>query len=281
MKKKKMIMTILQLALIIGFAYSFYAYVQNEISPTTVYIYTRSITDVNTQVQPEDIKAVSIPAKAVTADFARNANDIIGKHVNSKVFDGQYVSQRQLIEKENIDIFETLDLTKHRKISLPISYLEGFSGNIKKGDVIDLVFSNIGESEDELGDTQPFTYSKTFLQSVLVFSVNTEDGFAFADHSDVNLSVVNDLEGEPLDTSSTSEELAVITLAVTLEQAEEINSRINTGKISFLGRFDDSVDYETLGFVIGDYSKVFSGKANAETGVVEILEDTIVEEPKK
>lgn len=281
MKKKKLIMTILQLALIIGFAYSFYAYVQNEIKPTTVYIYARTISDVNTQIQKEDIKAVTIPASVVTSDFLRNEKDIVGKCVNTMVFDGQYISQRQLVEKENIDVFASADLSQYRKISLPISYLEGFSGNIKRGDVVDLLFAGEGKTADDTGKETQFTYARTFLQNILVYSVNTKDGFSFTDHSKSEYLTSNDLEGNQLDVSSTSDELAVITLSVTLQQAEEINARINKGKISFLGRFGDSVDYETLGFVIGDYGKIFTGNANAETGVVELVEDTTVEAPKK
>lgn len=256
----------LQLVLMIGFALSFYRYVQNEVEPVDVYVFTRDM-KVNTEINPEDVQKITIPAKAVSDDFVRDIKKIIGKHVSTDVFKGQFVYKKQLIKKEEIDPFKSMDLTKLRKISLPISYVEGFGGNIKRGDRVDLVFVGEGAKETEQGD-QKFRYSKVFLQDVYVYNVTTSDGYKYIDKTEST----PDKKGEEISTSSSSGELAVITLAVTLEQAEEIAARMSSGQIRLLARFEDSESYETLGFVLGDYQKVFSAPINAETSKSKVSE---------
>ena len=48
---------------------------------------------------------------------------------------------------------------------------------------------------------------------------------------------------------------------------------MNSGQIRFVGRFNDSESYNTLGYVLGDYGKVFSGQGFAETDNLLIEED--------
>mgnify|MGYP001019288624 CR=1 FL=1 len=274
MRKKRLIILVLQVCLIIGFAFSFYTYVQKEIQPTEVYVFNSTIEDVNTEIQAKHIKKVTVPAKAVTSDFARDAKDIVGKFVTTKVYKGQYVYSNQLVEKENIDPFESMDLSQLRKISLPINYEDGFAGNVKRGDRIDLIFTGEGTVASNSGSQTKYNYSKVFLQDIPVYSVTTKDGYKFVDHSEYPQGYVGDENGQQIDIEASSDELAVITLAVTLEQAEEIQTRMSKGTVGFLGRFEDSESYETLGYVLGDYTKIFSGNANAETGRVTIVEDT-------
>ena len=274
MKKKRLMILVLQVCLIIGFAFSFYTYVQKEIQPTEVYVFNSTIEDINTEIQAKHIKKVTVPAKAVTSDFAKDAKDIVGKYVTTKVYKGQYVYSNQLIERENIDPFESMDLSSLRKISLPINYEDGLAGNIKRGDKIDLMFTGEGTIRNDQGSQDKYNYSKVFLQDISVYSVTTKDGYKFIDHSTYVQGYVGNENAQEIDIDAVSDELAVITLAVTLEQAEEIEARMSKGKVRLLGRFENSESYETLGYVLGDYAKIFSGNANAETGRVTIVEDT-------
>jgi len=258
-----MIILFFQLVLIVGFSFSFYNYVQKEVQPVDVFVYNKDL-DVNTQITASDITKVSVPSKAVTKDFALDPKEVVGKYVQTQVFANQFVYDKQLVDEGETDPFESMDLAKLRKISLPISYVEGFGGNISRGDKVDLVFTGQGTKQDETGMEQTFRYSKVFLQDVYVYGVTTDDGYQFQDRTQTS-GVVED-ETEQIDTTSSSSELAVLTLAVTLEQAEEIRARMSSGEVSFLSRFDDNESYETLGFVLGDYEKVFSAPANAETG---------------
>lgn len=274
MKKKRLMILVLQVCLIIGFAFSFYTYVQKEIQPTEVYVFNSTIEDINTEIQAKHIKKVTVPAKAVTSDFAKDAKDIVGKYVTTKVYKGQYVYSNQLIERENIDPFESMDLSSLRKISLPINYEDGLAGNIKRGDKIDLIFTGEGTIRNDQGSQDKYNYSKVFLQDISVYSVTTKDGYKFIDHSTYVQGYIGNENAQEIDIDAVSDELAVITLAVTLEQAEEIEARMSKGKVRLLGRFENSESYETLGYVLGDYAKIFSGNANAETGRVTIVEDT-------
>lgn len=274
-------MLLLQLALVVGFSFSFYTYVDKEVESTPVLAY-----DSNLYVGDQaSVTIKEIPFKAIqenmltVADVKKEmgikdsdsvkAQDIINfveeKFVDAKVSSGQFVYEDQLVTKEQIDPFETLDLSKYRKVSLPISYVEGFGGNVKRGDRVDLVFTGQGVKKEGMTE-ETFQYSKTFLQDVLVYSVTTDDGYKFQDHSEYGENEISGGDGEKMSTEGASGELSVITLAVTLDQIEEIKTRQAKGTISFASRFDEHQSYETLGYVIGDYDKVFSGSVNAETG---------------
>ena len=56
-----------------------------------------------------------------------------------------------------------------------------------------------------------------------------------------------------------------MTLAVSVSQAEEIYARTLTGNISFVKQLDQSEEVTPLGFVVGEYSKIFLGQGNAES----------------
>ncbi|PLS19688.1 Flp pilus assembly protein CpaB [Bacillus sp. M6-12] len=273
MKKKRGLMIGVQVGLVVAFSFSFYQYVQNEVQPKEVYVFKNDL-PVNTQITKNDLEKVTIPAKAITTDFALDANDIVGKYVTTKTFGNQFVYKQQLVEKEDVDPFDSMDMSKLRKISLPVDYLNSFAGDIERGDKIDLVFTGQGVKGSANGSEGEFKYSKVFLQNVYVYNVATEDGFKFESHANrTKGSESEDAEGEKIDTSADESKIGVVTVAVTLDQAEEITARMKSGEVRLLGRFDDNQSYETLGYVVGEFGKVFSEKANAETGRATINED--------
>lgn len=274
LKKKRGLMMGAQVALVVGFSFSFYQYVQNEVQPKEVYVFNKDL-PVNTQVTKSDLAKVSIPAKAITKDFALDGKDIVGKYVTTKTFANQFVYQKQLVKKDEVDPFDNMDMSKLRKISLPVTYLDSFAGDIERGDKVDLVFTGKGVKEDASGQEQEFKYSKVFLQNVYVYNVATEKGFKFTNHSDRAKGEVPGAkqDGQKIDTTGNDDEIGVVTVAVTLDQAEEITARLSSGEVRLLGRFDDNQSYETLGYVVGNFGKVFAEKANAETGRATINED--------
>ena len=260
-----LIIGIVQLVCVIGAIIAFWMFTEKEIQPEKVYVFTSSL-ETNQEVTANDVKQVEIPSKAVQKGFALKSKDIVGKYVGGPVTAGQYVYQSQLIELDQKDVFEDLDLSTYRKISLPISYVEGFGGSLKRGDAVDLVFTGEGSKTDtKTGYDAKFQYSKTFLQNVYVYNVTTSDGFPFVDHS-TNYATSEEGDEVVLETTANTEELKVVTLAVTLEQAEELLARQSAGSIRLVSRFQENESYETLGFVLGDYDKVFTAPANAETG---------------
>lgn len=256
-KGKGIAMTFFTGGFVALFVAGVFYYTQREIEPVTVYEFARDI-PANTEIQATDLEPVTIPRSAVKDSMVRNPEEVIGKYNNTKVFDGEFVIKENLVDKEEVDPFESIDLTKLRKISLPASYETTMGGNIKRGDRVDLIY--IGSVSK--GDKN-FTYAKTFMKDVLVYEVNTGDGFKYVDHSQSVKGV--EPGGEDINTNTKTGDLASVTLAVTLDQAEEISSRMQTGEIRVVGRFTDSQDYDSAGYIIGDYEKIFTGTGNAET----------------
>lgn len=267
MKKKRLLILLLQICLIIGFALSFYFYVQKEIRPTPVYKFNKNLI-ANTQITKADFDTVTIPLDAVnkTKGLASSKTVLVGKYVKTDVYKDNYVYDEQITEGGKIDPFKSMDVSKLRKVSLPISFVDGLAGNLKRGDKVDLVFTAEGKKKSAGAETT-FNYSKVFMQDVYIFNVASEEGYIFQDRSTiVKGSAPGATEGEKIDSSSNSDKIAVITLAVSLDQAEEIETRMKSGQVKLLGRFDDSKSYDTLGYVLGDFVKIFTGTANAETG---------------
>lgn len=265
LKKKRTIIILLQLIVIVAFTAFFYMAVQKEVEPVEAYVFSKNL-EVNSEITASDITKISVPAKAVTKDFALDPDEIIGKYVKVDVFANQFVYKNQLVEEGKTDPFKSMDLSKYRKISLPIDYVEGFGGDLRRGDRVDLVFTGVGTKSDSMGQESQFQYSKVFLQDVLVYSVTTGDGYEY--QSRVNLTPEEEASGksgEEISATSSSNDLKVVTLAVTLDQAEEIVARQEAGTVRLLSRFDEHESYETLGYVLGDYEKIFSAPANAET----------------
>ena len=235
-----------------------YLYTQKQIEPVTAYEFTRDI-PVNTKLEKSDLRPVEVPKSAIKDSMILNPDEVVGMYNNTKVFEGEFVIKKNLVEKEDVDPFESMDLTKLRLITIPANYVSALGGDIKRGDRIDLIY--VGqESKGE----KDFTYAKTIMTDIPVYATNTDDGYRYVNkaHSVKGQSYEG---GEDIDTTGETGGLGSITLAVTLQQAEEIASRMSTGEIQIVGRFAESQDYETAGFVNGDYEKVFAGEGNAET----------------
>lgn len=260
MNKRRYLTMVIQLLVVILFVLGFFNYVNTEVKPTNVWSFKHDV-KVNSEITKEDLTQVQIPGSAKTENFVENIDDIVGKYAVTDISANEYVTKDYIVTKDNVDPFKDMDVKDLRKISLPIDYETGFAGNLKKGDKVDLIFTGKGEKDD-----QTFDYSKTFIQSAYVWSVNTDGGYVFKDHSQLGEVQSNGDDGKDISTQETSSDIATVTLAVTLDQAEEIMARKANGTIRIVGRFEDSENYQSLGYVLGDYSKVFTGNANAETG---------------
>lgn len=248
MKTKKLATTLVQVGLLIVFAGGFVVLQKTQVAPKEVYTFSRDI-PVNTVVQEGDIKKIYIPNDGVQSNFVTNKDEIIGKAVTTKVFAGQYIVNQQLINPDEADPFEKIDLSNLRKITVPVEASTAVGGNIKRGDRVDVQF--IGEAEPKSEDnTDKVTYTRTFLQDILVYNVIDDGGKKYIDQTEGTTQVVDE-NGEVVEGG----ELAVVTLAVTPEQADEIATRMSAGKINLIGRFDESTQGASNGFTIGDYSK--------------------------
>lgn len=256
MKKTKLTTMLIQGGLLVAFAGGFYFFTQTQIQPVQVYTYARDIS-VNTVLTEQDVTAKHIPRDAVTSEMVLNKDEIVGKAVTTKVFPNEYVIEQKLVEASAIDPFEKMDLSNYRRIAIAVDMDEALGGNLKRGDKVDLAFVGEGESKES---GEEFTYSKTFLQDLLVYSVIDDAGRKYIDQTDGTVLMTTET-GEVVESGP----LAVVTLAVTSAQAEEIQARLAAGEVKILGRFDASVDSATPGYTVGGFGPVQVQPGDPET----------------
>lgn len=272
-KNKKFIMLILQLGLMGMFVIGTYHFTQKELTPTDVYVFTKKMNK-NAELEASDFRKIQVPSKAVGKDFLtdkefeeiKNGNMVITTNVEA----GQYAYKSQIGSSNKVDPFEKLDLSKYRKVSIPVSYETAVSGEIKRGDKVDLAY--VSKVEDSgTGASKNGTYSTVFMQSVLVHSVTTKDGFEFVGHAQVKKSQLTDASSdsdleEVSNSADYEESIAIVTLAVPITDVEEITARVSTGEIQIIGRFDESIDSDAPGYYIGTdgSNSIYAGNKSIE-----------------
>lgn len=261
-KGKRIAMIILWLVAACGFAVWSWVAREQALEPVTVYRLTQEI-PLNSKIGVSDFQAVEVPGQAVTDDMVTDINDVVDLHASTRLLPGQYAIESMFVKSEDVDPFETIDLSGMRQVTIPADYTDALGGDVSRGDKVDLIYIGDGQTKDG----EDYTYSRTFAQNVLVYSVTTDSGYRYQAHTDR-------LEGQPV--AQTEEDIQLeaevsvgdvgqITLAVDTQQAEEIATRLETGRIQIVGRFDESKDTDTAGFVIGDFERQFSGQGNPET----------------
>jgi pilus assembly protein CpaB len=266
--KKKLIVLLIQIILILMFVFTYKQYVEFSLQPTEVYMYARNL-DVGIKVTERDL--ITTPLSQMTLQnnmiLAGNKNEVLGKYTTVKAIKNTIVYREQLGDISTVDKFASLDLSNSRVIALPASYETTVAGDLERGDRIDLMYTNGGATATTEEGSTSFAYAKIFMQNIPIYQLNTSDGFRFTGHANQDAYVVND---DGTTTSQSYDGIASISLIVTPEQAEEIHARLLTGSIVFVKRFEESETHETLGFVIGEYGKLFAGNANAETGNIQV-----------
>lgn len=274
-KSKKFLMLILQLVLMGIFVIGTYSLSQKELKLTTAYVYTKKL-NANAEVDASDMRKVQIPNSAVSKGFLtekeyeKMKDEIkqngVSKVVTARVEPGQYVYSDQISDTEKIDPFEKIDLSKYRKVSIPVTYETSASGEVKRGDTVDLAYVGSVNGSSSNGGV----YTNIFMQNVLVYSVTTEEGFEYVQHSQIKKSQSESGVAVEEDDNSTStdygEPIAMVTLAVPINQVEEIIARQNSGEIVIIGRFEGSIDSDAPGYYIGDNNanSIYSGNKQFE-----------------
>lgn len=280
MKNKKLLLTLVFQILIVGaLASLIYGYVQSQIKPTVVYQY-KSLTKMNTVIDEttfkENFETKIISARDFTPNMVTKPDEIMGMAINYTAYPNQTVYKEFFIPAQNMDIFKTMDTSSYRKVAVAVDYSTSFGGNLKPGEKVDLLYVGKGSKQDTDGRESTFVYSKVFMSDIYVYKVLTGNGYRYNDHSHLaegeapNQQDVVYLDGSNL----YSGDVGLVVLLLTPEQSEEFAVRANSGKIQILGRFEDSETPQTVGFVAGEYEKLFLGYGNAETARTLVGEDT-------
>ena len=298
--KKKMIILVIQLFALIAFVLSYKSYTDSVVKPVRVYQFARTIAE-GTKIEQKDIVVAEVAQNTYSTDMILESDisSIIGKYTTTKVFEGNicYAAQFGDLNQSN-SMFASLDLTNARLMALSVD-MSDVGGYLEPGDRIDLMFTANGEaniinlggsgdsSSDESSDatdnsgndesSESFIYSKIFLQDVIIYEVLNSSGFKYVQRADrYSGEVATNIDASD-PTTVDDGSMATIIIVVSPEEAEEIKTRDTAGDITVLKRFDESETHDTLGYIIGNYGKIFSGHANAETSslqIISVIQDT-------
>lgn len=268
MKRKRIMIIVIELVLLIGVLYGVYAYTNSQIDPTKVFVFNQPM-KTGDVITKDKLAVVEIPARAIDKNFLRDKDLILNKVVTTEVSKGQFVMTDFVTSQEDLNPMKLMDLSKMRKVSFPVEMERALAGNIKSGDVVDLVYIATVDNPDT---GQQFVYSKIFMKDVVIWSVNTEDGYDYVQKSNVseddfslNTESFKGEEVTSMDNSGDGD-LASVTVVVTGPQAEEIIARSYSGDIQIIGRFSGAENVDSTGYNIFDSIDVFAGNKDPESG---------------
>lgn len=271
-----------QLIALLVFVIIFIKFGSDKINPEQVFAYSRDLS-AGDKIAEEDLIVVPISSMTKTIDMftVADAANVVGKRVSTDVYTNNIVYAAQLtdIDESGSEVI-LQDLSNKVLYSMPVDYTEGVAGNLKAGDRIDLMFTHTGSVSDGENENS-FTYSKIFMREIMIYNINTGDGYKFVDHSEIYEAEIETASDTNNMLELTSSEPTSITLILTPEQAEQLSARRAVGNVKLLKRFDETQTHETLGFVIGNYGKIFSGNANAETANLQIVDSYTDDDPNK
>ena len=292
--RKKMIVLLVQLLALCAFVLFYKNYTDSVIKPIKVYKFARTIPE-GTKIEQSDLILAEAAVNTYSDNMIlqSNINSIIGKYTTTKVFENTfcYKSHFGTLDESN-SMFASLDLSNAVLYSMKVDMTDA-AGLLEPGDRIDLMFTANGsasiinlssesknESESSDGEssggespsiTTSFTYSKTFLQDVIIYDVLNSSGYKYVSKEGrYSGDIPSGIEATDV-YAADSGNMAYLVLITSKEEAEELKTREATGNITVLKRFEETETHDTLGYIIGNYGKVFSGHANAETSSLQIV----------
>ena len=285
---KKMVILVIQLVALVLFIISYKNYTDSIVKPISVYQFSRTIPE-GTKIQASDLALAEVATNTYKSNMilSTDISSVVGKYTTTKVYKDTlcYTAQFGALDTSN-SMFTSLDLTNAILLSLEVD-MNAVGGYLAPGDKINLIFTGQGtasiinlskdnEEGDESGSdsneesSEDFVFSKTFLQDVTVYDVLGSNGFKYIQKADRyygQLPSVDVVDPGSADSNS----IAYLLLIVSPEEAEEIKTREHAGQITIVKRFDETETHDTLGYIIGNYGKIFSGNANAETSSLQII----------
>lgn len=247
-KKTTQLATILMLniLLILGAILAINQYIKTSIDEVTVYKFSTSLPP-DTKINEGDVVAVKVASKMVANNTVRDKSTVVGKYTSESVYEGELVDTRKIVGEGQVNPLEALPANEAalmRKISLPVDLISTWGGSLGKGDRVDLSYT--GKTEDGA------TYTKIFMQNVLVYDVLSSAGESYIKPEDRPPIVIDQSNPESAELAQAEiarrSDLVMAILAVTPEQYEEIRNRLATGTVNLVGRFDVTKNYATDGY---------------------------------
>lgn len=279
-KKKKMKVLIAELVLFVFAIIAIVIWISNEKKEILIYDYARTIEYDETEnyaLTEADIAEAYIMQADMQEEYITAKDQILGMYITRDTSKGSHIMKSQL-SKEPTAIKDNgvSELADYRKIYLPINYANAFAGDIAAGDRVDLMFQESGSGmpvEEIAGlagsDTGiSYSSSRIFMQNIPVFQVYGADGSVYT-RRETDPVTLNKYNGE-LSTDGTTTQTygapAYVALTVTAPQYEEISTRLMSGTVTLVCRFDESQDVETNGYLVikGTGANTYAGEGNFE-----------------
>lgn len=212
---KRLIVLLLQAALVAAIVGGTYLYTENRTKPTGVIVFSRDIPR-HTRVTENMLTVVTVPDSAVSRAMARDMKAVLGKYTGSEVVKGEPVFIAKLLDEKSLAP-EFMMKGDMRKQSFEVDLAGSNGGALKPGDRVDLIYY----MEDSAANT---ARSDIFIRRIRVLDVRNSEA--------VPLNNPGKETGEGGGDSGTGKRVpAVITVAVTPEQAKQIVFYKNRGKI--------------------------------------------------
>lgn len=263
MKAKQTIFLILEGALILVAIAVIYVLGFMQVKPTKVYRFVNEL-PANSIITVKDIESVEIPYSAVTPDFELDQKNLVGQAVKSEVYPGEYVFKAQLKDSSKLTAFDTLDLSDKVKVAIPINNLsQAVGGLLNSGDVVDLYYTS---TYQELGNDslEGSYYTTRFMEKVVIYKVLNETANESKNDVEVNTGKPPKTDEKTGEVIANEGDIAHVVVAVTAEQALEIQTRLKTGTISMVGRFEDTINKEVSDFILSPADGVEYGFSSVE-----------------
>ncbi|WP_373262075.1 hypothetical protein [Hungatella hathewayi] len=305
-KKKKVRVLIIQLVVLFLAIIATLVWISSEKEEVTVYDFARTIQyndKANYQLTNDDIAPATILKADVKTEYVTNKDEILGKYLTGDAYKDSHILSKQLsTDPPYIDKNSVASEVDLRKIYIPITYATAFAGDIKSGDIVDLLFQdeNTGKATDDTTKvtSQPegsirYSSAHIFMQGLSVYQVYTNDGAVYVrrETDPMTLGVYHGelANGGSVGNEEDAQEYAApsyVALAVTAQQYEEIASRLKMGTVTLVGRFGGSQDIDTNGYLVakGDTADIYVGQGTLEKDI-ELFDstqkiETVVEIPK-
>ena len=246
MKKKRIIITIVQIVVALFAVILLTKAGNDKVAPTTALVFSQDL-EKGHIIEQNDVQTITVPRAALNDTFAFDANEMLGKELKSHVFKGNYVYKSQYGDEEEKQAEITgIDWSKYRIYEISTGAV---NPRIRRGSKVDLVFTGEGEANEDKNGSGPIIYSKVFMQDVQVIGTQFD---ALSDEDIEKMGVAGETRGTVL-------------LALTLEEIEEIQARQRIGTITMVERSQSAESYDTPGFTVGNYKKRVLGEGDAET----------------
>ncbi|TLM99515.1 Flp pilus assembly protein CpaB [bacterium] len=212
---KRLIVLLLQAALVAAIVGATYLYTESRSKPGGVVIFSQDLTR-HTKITENMVTVVTVPESAVSKAMARDIKSVLGKYTGSEVVKGEPVFVAKLLAEKDLAP-EFMMKGDVRKQSFEVDLARSNGGALKPGEYVDLIYY----FEDSAAN---IARSDIFIRKILVLDVRNSEA--------VPLNTPGESVGAGDFDAGTGKRIpAVITVAVTPEQAKQIVFYKNRGKI--------------------------------------------------